>query len=178
MRKLKITLPDKTEIISTYSFKRVKIDETAITVLNAAYPGRYDSKVLNTDTYRWSISLGQEALDKFTELFKAKGIEFVPLLPGKSEGNIHFDNVYVIIDTIDDPVLPQLLIGIAIFAICSKLLAKHEDSMDRYISYISSDIVGCITKDGYWDTDRLRRLWGVLNYYFAYVLDCKFEEIN
>lgn len=178
MRKIKITLPDKTEIISSFSYKRLPIDEKVITVLSKAWPDRYDESVLVKDTHRWSISLGADAFGTFKELFNAKGIEFVPLLHGE-EGDIDFGNVYAIVDTINDYHLAQLLLGIAIFTICTRLLAAKEDfQIDLFLSTIDRQVVQCITHEGYWDKDRLNDLWIIMNFYFKNILQCHFEEFE
>lgn len=178
MSKIKIILPDKTEITSSFSYKTVPLETRAIEVLKTAFPGRYNTDVLVEKTMRWFISLGQDALTTFRELYDAKGIEFIPLLAGNGEGHIHFKNMVVIIDTIGDPLIPKLLVGLAIFTICSRLLAKHDFKTDNFLSTIDRQIVACITKEGYWNVDQLRDIWGILNYYFINVLGCHFEEID
>ena len=179
MKKLKITLPDGTVIICSFSSRRVPLDDTDILVLTKAYAGRYNEDVLTKKSYRWSISLGEDGCKTFNELFVAKGEEYVPFLYKHPEhrGGIDLGDVYAIVDNINDQAIPMLLGAIVIFALCGRLLGG-EDHMDRFLTVVKSQLTDCITKDGYWDTNRLRNIWIIHNYYFLHVLKCRFEELD
>lgn len=179
MKKLKITLPDKTIIICSFSCRRVPLNDTDLVVLGQAYKGRYNENVITKESHRWTITLGEDAFDTFKGLFNAKEEEYVPLLHNHVDhrGQIDFGDVYAIVDNINDPAIPLLLGAIIIFVLCGRLIGG-KDHMDCFVRTFQSQLIDCITKDGYWDTDRLRRIWIMHNYYFLHVLKCQFEELD
>ncbi len=175
-----ITLPDGKQITSVFSHERAPIDDTIIAVLAKGYAKRYNKKVLRKKSMYWTTSVGNKAFDEFKELYNAKGITSIPLVDNNhvERGNVYFENLYVLIDNFNDSTVPKLLRGIAIFTICTRLLATGNDEKGLFLNSIKAQVEACIRRDGSWDIEQLGDTWRILNHYFTNVLGCSIQTID